>query len=268
MYIRTLIFFLALIFCAQSSVYGFFPVADSTDSPPPSFKEMVRWKEVFTYEVKYSFFKLGKVTVEALSDTTYEGRPGWHLKTIIKSNPGIPFVGREENHYNSIFRVPGALPVELIYWRDNVDENEPKDVLYLFDHEANKVYGEMKEARKDTFELEEGGNSGHPTFVTSRLFAGTDTTVRKPIYIDMDKGYLTVNHTTDTEMREYEAFDKPVETYYTHGETTIEGPFGFRGSFKSWFLTDELRVPLEAHVRVWLGNVKIRLIDYKKELRK
>ena len=77
-----------------------------------------------------------------------------------------------------------------------------------------------------------------------------------------------MDNTLEKEKRKYDAFDEPVETYYGEGESTIDGPFGFRGSFKSWYLADDLRVPLEAHVRVWLGNVRIKLIDYKKELRK
>ncbi len=236
-------------------------------SDPPELKELTGLKEEFTYEVKYSFFKLGEVIVEVLSDTTYEGKRAWHLKTVIRSNPGIPFVGKEENHYNSIFMESDSMPVEHIYWRDNVDEEEFRDVVYRFDREKQKVYGRMNEVESDTFDLEPGGNSGHPTFVTSRLYAGSDTTIRMPIYIDMNHGYLTINNTTDIESREYEAFENPVETFYTEGQTTIEGPFGFKGSFKAWFLTDAMRVPLEAHVRVWLGHVKIRLTDYKKQVR-
>jgi len=66
-------------------------------------------------------------------------------------------------------------------------------------------------------------------------------------------------------MRSYEAFDEDIETYMSEGRADINGPFGFRGKFKSWFSTDDLRIPVEAHVRVIFGNVKVRLISYERQ---
>ena len=87
------------------------------------------------------------------------------------------------------------------------------------------------------------------------------------MYLDEEKGTIDMKYTQRMELREYDAFSTPVNTYYSSGYADIDGPFGFRGDFKAWFGSDPLRIPLEAHVRVWLGNVKVRLIDYSKELR-
>lgn len=243
--------------------------APQTDQnfPPPNTSEILKWHETFTYEVRYSFFKLGQVKVEVVGDTLYNDNPSWYIRTIITSNSGIPFVGKEENWYNSIFMETDSLPKSQLYWRDNVDEEEYEDIRYEFSQSDMKVYAREEDGSRDTLDLEPYGSSGQMSFIISRLFAGTETLVQLPLYISLDKGYLTITNTKQMEEREYKAFEEPVMTYYSTGHTTIEGPFGFRGEFKSWYLADSLRVPLEAHVKVWLGNVRVKLIDYKKELR-
>lgn len=243
--------------------------APQTDQnfPPPNTSEILKWHETFTYEVRYSFFKLGQVKVEVVGDTLYNDNPSWYIRTIITSNSGIPFVGKEENWYNSIFMETDSLPKSQLYWRDNVDEEKYEDIRYEFSQSDMKVYAREEDGSRDTLDLEPYGSSGQMSFIISRLFAGTETLVQLPMYISLEKGYLTITNTKQMEEREYKAFEEPVMTYYSTGHTTIEGPFGFRGEFKAWYLADSLRVPLEAHVKVWLGNVRVKLIDYKKELR-
>lgn len=240
----------------------------SDNAPPPDLQEILKWHEVFTYEVRYSLFKLGEVKVEVVGDTLYKGRKSWYIRTIITSNPAIPFVGKEENWYNSIFTETDSLPRAQLYWRDNVDDEKYDDIRYEFDQSANKVYMREEDSRRDTLDLESYGSSGQMSFIIGRLYAGTETSLRLPVYINMKKGYITITNTKKIEAREYEAFEEPVSTYFSEGQTSIEGPFGFTGKFKSWYLADDLRVPLEAHVKVWLGNVRVKLINYYKELRK
>lgn len=234
---------------------------------PPTMEELLQWKEVFIYEVKFSFFTLGEVRTEIVSDTTFEGEKVWWLRTIITSNSGIPFVGEEENHYNTFLVETDSLPYTRLYWRDNVDEEEFNSERYMFDYENKKVYYSEKDEPVDTLELTERASSGQLVFYYSRLFAGTDKDYRLPVYLEREKGYINGSNTSETEEREYEAFDEPVETYYSEGDADIDGPFGFRGHYKAWYIADDLRIPAEAHAKVWLGNVKVRLIDYKKEKR-
>lgn len=257
-----LLIFLPLTLQAQDSLLTY----EHADRAPTE-SELLKWHEVFTYEVRYSLFKLGEVKVEMMGDTLYEGKQAQYLRTIITSNPGIPFVGREENHYNTIFTQTDSLPHTLVYWTDNVDDEEYDDTRYIYDYEAGKVLMRDQE-NIDTLAIEEPASSGQLIFHLGRLFAGTENDFTIPIYLNLEKGYISVDNTLKKESRTYKAFDEPVETYYGEGESTIDGPFGFRGEFKSWYLADDLRVPLEAHVKVWLGNVRIKLIDYKKELRK
>lgn len=234
---------------------------------PPTMSELLEWKEVFTYNVKYSFFNLGEVQTTILRDTTYEGERLWWLRTKIISNPSIPFMGEEENHYNTFFVETDSLPHTRLYWRDNVDEDEFNAERYDFYYDRKQVVFTKDGEPKDTLELTEPSTSGQLIFYYSRLFAGTSQPYRLPVYLEGEKGYIDVNNTRRTETREYDAFPQAVTTYYSDGNADIDGPFGFRGKFKAWYLADDLRLPVEAHAKVWLGNVKVRLTDYKKERR-
>lgn len=265
-YIPKRVFFILLLFIPLSTFAQDSLITYQHADRAPVENELMRWHETFTYEVRYSFFKLGEVKVETMGDTLYQGQTAHYLRTIITSNSGIPFVGKEENHYNTIFAQTDSLPHTLVYWTDNIDEEEFNDTRYKFDYTTGKVYAREKELR-DTLDIEEPASSGQLIFHLGRLFAGTENDFTIPVYLNLEKGYISVDNTLKKEERKYKAFDEPVEAYYGEGESTIDGPFGFKGSFKSWYLADDLRVPLEAHVRVWLGNVKIKLIDYKKELR-
>ncbi|MEL7835037.1 DUF3108 domain-containing protein [Fodinibius sp. Rm-B-1B1-1] len=234
---------------------------------PPTMQELVEWKEVFTYKVKFGFFKLGEVKTTIIKDTTYNGDKVWWLRTIITSNSGIPFVGEEENHYNTFMVETDSTPYTKLYWRDNVDEDEYESEVYEFDYDNQLVYFSKSGTPVDTLALGEPSSSGQLIFYFSRLFAGTDKDYQLPVYLEGKKGYINGANSTKMEEREYDAFEEPVKTFYSEGDANIDGPFGFKGKYKAWYIADDLRVPAEAHAKVWLGNVKVQLIDYKKERR-
>ena len=257
-----------ILFCSATDLKG----QDSLltfDHPnkPPDMQELLKWKEVLTYEVNYGPFTLGHITTEIIRDTTFQGQQVWWLQSRIVSNASIPFVGEEENHYNTLFVATDSLPYTVLYWRDNVDEREFNDERYQFDYKNEQVYITEQARPVDTLKVTRPATSGQLMLVYGRLFAGRDETFRLPVFIEREKGYIHARYTTKTERREYPAFDQPVETYYSEGNANLDGPFGFSGKYKAWYLTDDLRIPVETHASVWLGNVKVRLTNYKKVLR-
>lgn len=233
----------------------------------PEMDQMLEWYEVFTYEVKYGFVKLGEVRVELIGDTLYNDTDAWNFKGIIRSGKGVPFVGEEENHYSSIFENHDSFPRELVYWKDDLDENKMDEERFEYDRDNGEVVYFLEGEPCDTLELEDPATSGPLYFYFSRLFAGGDTTTTVNMYLDDERGTIETDNTNERETRSYDAFDEEVEAFYSEGDADVNGPFGFKGRFKAWFATDDLRTPLEAHVKVWLGNVKIRLIDYERKSR-
>lgn len=233
-------------------------------SEPPTMEMLVEAGEVFEYEVSYGFFTLGWVDVELLPDTTYNGEPVHHMRTRIRSNRRVPFVGTRIVNYENLFGYTDEWLYSYEFWRDDIHEDEYDRVRIVFDREEEEVRFFERGEPADTLDLEDPASGGDIIFYFSRLFAGSDEGYELPVYIEGEKGWVTASNSSETEMRSYDAFDDEIETYKSEGEADIEGPFGFRGRFRAWFATDDLRVPVEAHVRVIFGNVKLRLINYEK----
>lgn len=259
-------YWLILLFLIPITGYAQNPYPNNWDRQP-EMADFFTVKETFKYEVKYSFIRLGWVEVELYSDTLYNGKTHKHIFTEMRSNPKIPFIGKELDQFHSFFYVnDDGLPVTSTYWKDNVDEDKYDEIRYHFDREKDLVYAREKDGSRDTLDLIEPASAGHIVFYFSRLFAGKDTTTVMPVYTSSKKGDLILKSNSEIETRNYDAFDEPIQAYLTTGTTkNIEGPFGFSGNYKAWFLADNLRVPLEARVRVFFGNAMVKLIEYTRE---
>lgn len=231
---------------------------------PPTMQMLMDAREAFEYEVKYGPFTLGWVEVELLPDSTYEGEKAYHIRTTMKSNSRVLFVSYKELHYESLFTWNEDWPYSFVFWRDDIHDENYEKLRIDFDRENEKVIFYEEGTVTSILDLVEPASGGDIIFYYSRMFAGLEEPYSLPVYTEDECGEVTASSSGRTEMREYEAFDGPIETYLSEGIADIEGPFGFKGSFKSWFATDDLRIPVEAHVRVIFGNVKVRLISYKR----
>jgi hypothetical protein len=231
---------------------------------PPTMEMLLEAREVFEYEVTYGFLTLGWIDVELLPDTTWNGEKAYHLRTRIRSNRRVPFVGTRIVNYETLFSYNEKYPYSHVFWRDDIHDDEYDRVRILFDRDDGKVYFYERGEPTDTLDIAEPASGGDIIFYYSRMFAGLEKPYELPAFIEGDKGIVTARSSHSTERRSYAAFDEPIETYLSEGEADVDGPFGFRGRFRSWFATDDLRVPVEAHVRVIFGNVKVRLISYER----
>lgn len=231
----------------------------------PTLEEIIDAREVFEYEVRYGFMTLGWIDVEILPDTTFNGETAYHFRTRIRSNNRILFVGTRIVNYESLIQYNDQWPFSFVFWRDDIHDDDYDRVRVLFDREEGMVHFYERGEYQESLELEEPASGGDIIFYYSRLFAGLETPYELPVYTENEKGTVRAESSDAIEYRSYDAFEEPIPTYLSEGTADVEGPFGFRGSFKSWFSTDDLRVPVEAHVRVIFGNVKVRLISYERE---
>jgi hypothetical protein len=235
----------------------------ATDGPQPTIEKLLGAKERLTFSVHYGFLTLGHVYINAVYDTLYNGSPAYTFTTIIKSNPSIPFVGNKERHFHSIFKHENGQLYGLNFWTDNIDSNELLDSRYIFDYEANSVYVYEFEEPVDTLYLDRAADSGPLLFLLTRLYAGLNEQVNYPIYISNERGDVKMDYTSRVDRINVPAYGQ-VEAYYSSGDAAVKGPFGFSGFYRAWHKKDDLRVPLEAHVRVWVGNVRVRLQEFER----
>ena len=253
----------AVLFLPFSHALAQAPLTFERNSPP-TMQMLMDAREVFEYEVRYGFMTLGWVDVELLPDTTINGEKAYHMRTRIRSNNRILFVGTRIVNYENIFRFNEKWPYSYVFWRDDIHDEEYESAKIIFDRDQKLVHFYEKGEFMESLDLIEPASGGDTIFYYSRMFAGIRTPYELPAYIENDLGFVRAESSPRIEIRSYDAFDQPIKTYLSEGTADVDGPFGFRGSFKSWFSADDLRVPVEAHVRVIFGNVKVRLISYER----
>ncbi|MEP1152083.1 MAG: DUF3108 domain-containing protein [Balneola sp.] len=258
-----LIVFVILFWCSNN-VFAQLPYPSEKQGPPTA-QQIIKADEYLKFEVKYSFLKLAWVELEAIRDTVIEGDTLSYLRSIVRTNSRVPFMDEDIDYYNSIIYVnEDNKPVTHSYWKDNVDANKFREYDYFFDRELNQVRFDENGVR-DTLDLVEPATSGLIIFLWSRMFAGTETPYDINVYVSKEQGKIHAENFPKKEKRKVIAFDdQEFDTYYSNGQAEVNGPFGFSGDFEGWFLADDLRIPVEIRAKVFLGKVKIRLIEYRR----
>ncbi len=259
---RVGVIFFVLIAIISAIAFG---RAGIDNTPPPQLTTLFELKESFKYEVRYGFMKLGEVHI-LQSDTTINGTTYRHLNTVIQSNSSIPLVGHREYHYQSILSYNEHTVYSTYFWVDKVHRDVFPYNSYTFDYENNLVYSFFSDGEiRDTLELVGPADGGPALFHLGRSIAGSDNDFMYPVYIDNEKSLVEVRSTTETTRKRSPFFDNNrIDVYKSYGQANLTGPFGFSGSFDSFYDTSELRLPIEASVSVWVGRVRLKLIEYEK----
>ncbi len=237
-------------------------------SGPPTFEQLIGYEEVMEFEVKYGILKVAWVDVRAIRDTLYNGQKRWVLQSLVRSNSKIPFVPTERDLFTSIIYQDslGRMVTEYAY-KDDFDDGKMKETEYIFDRELNQVRMYDEGDKQDTLDLVDPATAGQLVMLISRMTAGSDSAYRFPVFIAQEMGFIYASNTTEKKKRGSPAFSEDVYAYYSEGQADVDGPFGFSGRYKAWFLDDELRTPLEAHFKVFLGNVRVRLTNVERRKR-
>jgi len=228
-------------------------------------KRLVALRERLTYRAYYGFLTLGDAVVEQYRDTTYKGQRRRLVKTIVKSNPKLLLAGNKEEHFTSIIASNDQTVYDLMYWKDDIDDRKFKMERYEYDYAGKKVTAWKDKGQPVVLPLAGPSISGPAVIYHTRLLAGTGKSTKIPIYINQKLHYILMKDHKRTEKVENKTFGRThEEAWYVDGDAQFDGPFGFSGKFKGWVLKDRHEnVPLEGHVKVWVGSIKVVLVKYE-----
>ncbi len=241
------------------------PAGRRASSGPPDIHTLQNINERFTYEVRYGFLRLGDVHVYLKGDTLYQDTPAVHMVTEMVSNRRLPLIGYREVHYHSFLAYNDSIPYGLRFWQNSLHRDKFERYLYEFDYASGNVYSFEEGEAVDTLDLSRPGDGGPAVMYYSRMFAGTAGDRTYPIYIDHEQSEIEMSFTDRQESYDSPAFpDEDIKAYIMNGNADFEGPFGFSGEFTAFYKDDDLRIPLEARVSIWLGSVRVRLTEYER----
>ncbi len=227
-------------------------------------------REHLTYKVKYGFLTLGSVIVDVLPDTSYRGKMYREMRVIVKSNPSLPFVGNKEDDFYSLMSRNDTTAYDALFWANDIDDHIHNKTLYKLHYDEGKVYSYIREKSdgpliaKDTLPLDKPSICGPAFFYIFRLYTQPDARGRIPIYINQKEETVKLNCDGDRRNSKIDALsDTKIPLIKSSGNAGFDGPFGFKGDFSAWFTDDSLRIPVSAHLKVWIGSVSVHLESYR-----
>lgn len=222
--------------------------------------------EELVYEVSFFGVKLGKIKIVSEGEMTLEGKKIYKSKAYMNSYDGIPFVDLVSVYESWMHQ-------SLKYSHQFVSHTKLKDDTWDYqmismgypDNIVFEQWREKKKLKEVDIKTKKYLNDGSSLFFLSREMLMSGKSYKIPTILDTNVMYTYLNFHGRSEQAEIDLVDYPVNTIYFDGRAEWKGVYGLSGKFKGWFSNDEARVPIRAEMNVYLGNVVIELIEYKRE---
>ncbi len=220
--------------------------------------------EGLVYNVRYGFISLGKITVTVTGSKETSNGTLYQATADIASYSGVPFVSL--HHIYSSEMTPRFYSM----WFESLERNKDEwDVMrFNFDYDRMRVLVEEglqgNEELTDTLEIDNYYQDGLSLFYFARGFIGTDENITIPTLVNKDVVTTDFVFNGARTSRKSKGVDYPVDVIELRGRANFSGIFGMTGAFRGWFSNDDAAIPIEAKLRVLIGNVTVELIEWNR----
>lgn len=221
--------------------------------------------EYLEYRVSYMGISLGTIKILTDGFDTYAGRQVVKTTAYIDSHPGIPFVDLHTIYRSTMDKTGGY---SYLFNASTKKENDWAYDKYTFDYPNGKVNLQSgikdKQLKNVDIVTDRKWNDGLSLFFFARMFLNSKRTVSVPTIIEYDTVRTLINFSGKREAVSIDAVDYDVQTVYFKGDANWTGVYGLSGKFEGWFSDDEACVPISAKMKVYVGNVDIELVKWKR----
>ncbi len=222
--------------------------------------------EELTYEVSYSFIKLGEIKIEVKNKRTVKGKTYYGTIAYMDSFSGIPFVNLHMIYESTI---------NADYFSSSFQGIVKKDEYttftnYNFKYDSSLI--RIKKGKVDPYEIWTDSTTtadteyqdGLSILFFARIISGTGDSVQVPCFVNEKKVYTEINSSKEVSGISINALDYKVACQKLNGDMKFVSVFGLTGNFDGWFSDDEASVPILASLKVIIGNVRVELKSWKK----
>jgi hypothetical protein len=222
--------------------------------------------EELTYEVSYSFLKLGQLKFIVTGKKAFKGKTYYNAIAYIDSYNGIPFVDLHMIYASTL--TPDFFSA---FFRGIVKSKEYTTFTdYTFNYQ--KSYVRVKKGKMQPYELWTDSTAhigqeyedGLSILYYARMNAGSDKSVEVPCFVNEKKGIAKINFYPDVNSVKINAVDYNIACTRLDGELNFVSVFGLTGYFEGWFSDDSASVPIAAKLKVIVGNVRLELTSWKR----
>lgn len=223
--------------------------------------------EELVYNVRYGFISLGKIVVTINGKKPNSNNDGgivYQGRAEIASYSGVPFVSLHHIYTSEM------TPRFYSTWFQSLEKNRNdwNVMRFHFDYDRMEVLVEEglqgTEEVTDTLEIDNYYQDGLSLFYFARGFIGQNTNLTIPTLVNKDVVTTDFLFNGDSMSRRLKAVDYPVDVIELTGRANFSGVFGMTGAFRGWFTNDEAAIPIEAKLRVLIGNVTVELIEWNR----
>lgn len=236
-------------------------IDNNPERTEPSGKNIFVVGEDLTYEVRYTFIKIGEIKIKTLRKFIKDGNEVFETRAYIDSYDGLPFVDLH-SIYNS--QVTEQFLSEMFI---GLDKHKVGWRFTKYDFDYNKksilVQRGFKENWKIDFEKKESFSENLQDGLSLFFFARGNTRQKKsyeiPTYLNETTTLTTINFHNNSEPVKIDALDYDIDCVKIDGLVRFTGIFGLTGNFEGYFSNDEASVPIKATMKVIIGNINIEL---------
>ncbi|MDR3610511.1 MAG: DUF3108 domain-containing protein [Ignavibacteriaceae bacterium] len=223
--------------------------------------------EELTYVVSYTFIKLGEIKLVVRDRKDINGQFYYNTVAYINSYSGIPFVSIHQIYESRVNQNYAS-----DFFRGVVKTDKYSSYTdYYFDYGSSKI--KIKKGKVSPHEiwtdstavLKHMMQDGLSIFYYARMNLGTKKTVNVPCFVNEKYENTKINFYTEVQKAEIDAVDYDVSCLRLDGNMNFISIYGLTGYFEGWFSNDEASIPIIARMKVFLGDVKLELIKWKRE---
>ncbi len=223
--------------------------------------------EELYYEVNYSFINIGWIKFNAEREL---GKPDvYDCKAVMKSSEGLPFVTVNYEFHSVIEAKDGNVkPLKFTAYEF---KDEKRSVL-TYDYNYDSGFVDIK---KIGFDGQQEVNKrimtntqfqdGLSIFYYARYAFDKSQTVNIPVIMYVDSAMMKIDFDTKATDVIMSGVKYDVSSVYLEGFAYFTAVFGLTGDFSGYFSNDAARIPLEAKLKVKIGNISVELKSWKRK---
>lgn len=229
------------------------------------FPQVIFPGEDLKYEVSFYGIKLGTIRVITIGEENISGKKVYKTISYMDTYKGIPFVDLH-NVYESWLDPSITFSHKFFGTMKSSNSNETQ--LLLFDYINGNILNEKKKNKelifRENIPITQKYNDGLSLFFLARKFLNSNKSFKIPTIIDKDTTYTIINFLGKKEKIEISAVKYPIKTVALEGKAEWKGVYGLNGKFQGWFSDDDARIPILAKMNVYVGDVRIELVEWKR----
>jgi hypothetical protein len=238
-----------------------FFITGTLSAQPSERRHPVIVGEVMKYKVKWSFLRLGTVTIRQVPADSGNVL----VQMTVQSAQGLPFINLHFSNQTYLNERSQAIQEETI-----LSGTEMCDKT-VYRHDRKSAFLIMEDRRGgekwrcDSLKWEKECYDALGLMFHGRLWAGSGLAESLPTLNDYKINQTEISYAQATEEIKVEAFDSPRRCHLVSGNARWVGTSfaGMKGPFRGWITDDAAAIPLKACVEILLGSISLELESYE-----